>query len=514
MNNTMSKDTLHPTVIHSRRDLYQRLTAAGWLPTLSINTIASPYLYEGDNRFDSRYYTSEVVAAKSMVIGSGLPVYHLSEPIITNKLFVLDRFRRTYATDQNAGWSYLSASDVLAFRPQSNRYLAKNHAPPNAEQHFVQPDWLLMTCSGTVGRLVLSSDRLTKFFLTHDLIRIVPSVDIKVGYLYAYLSSSIGQTLITRDQYGSAIKHLEPHHIAGVPVPMVPTNMQESLHNDIMRAYALRDEANTLLDEADELLHQELGIPRFQESMVPYLPAPSIPSPSPPGMPALSAFTVSSKDLADRFDASYHVPVTRTAILQLQQGKYPVLPLGNVVQRVFIPPRFKRIYVTEGYGVPFLRPSHLPQYKPMDLQYIAESTDVLDLLRLNHGEVMIVTDGTVGTVSLVSSFTDGWAGSNNIGRISFGESETDRYRNGFLAAFLMTPYGHYQVAQVIYGSVIDHIEEKHIKSVIVPDVPMDIHIRIGEKVVAAFEKKDEAIVVEKDAIRRLEQYLENISSSP
>jgi restriction endonuclease S subunit len=121
---------------------------------------------------------------------------------------------------------------------------------------------------------------------------------------------------------------------------------------------------------------------------------------------------------------------------------------------------------------------------------------------------MLVTDGTVGTVSLVSSHTDGWAGSNNIGRISYGDEEEDLYRNGFLAAFLMTPYGYHQVARVIYGSVIDHIEEVHIKRVLIPEAPPDVQVRIGQKVVDAFEKKDEAAVVEKQTIKRLEQYIE------
>ena len=39
------------------------------------------------------------------------------------------------------------------------------------------------------------------------------------------------------------------------------------------------------------------------------------------------------------------------------------------------------------YGVPFLRPSHLPQMRPYDLGYISRLTKVLDSLILHRGDV-------------------------------------------------------------------------------------------------------------------------------
>ena len=66
------------------------------------------------------------------------------------------------------------------------------------------------------------SSQLTGWFLSDDLVRIVPSSGlIRPEYLYAYLASWIGQALLKRDQYGSNIKHLEPHHVAAVPVPLL-----------------------------------------------------------------------------------------------------------------------------------------------------------------------------------------------------------------------------------------------------------------------------------------------------
>jgi len=179
--------------------------------------------------------------------------------------------------------------------------------------------------------------------------------------------------------------------------------------------------------------------------------------------------------------------------------------LIQLTRDIHIPPRFKRIYVSKGYGVPFLRPSHLTQMRPYDLGYISRLTKELDSLTLHLGDVLITTDGTVGRIGIVTSRMAGWAGSNNIARVTYGNND---FRNGFLAAFLSTPYGFYQLTREIYGGVVDHIEVPHIESVLVPTLPKDVQVSIGEQVVKAFELKDAASDVEERAIRKVEEILQ------
>lgn len=119
--------------------------------------------------------------------------------------------------------------------------------------------------------------------------------------------------------------------------------------------------------------------------------------------------------------------------------------------------------------------------------------------------MLVTTDGAVGRVAVLSSYLDGWAGSNNIARIRYGVSDR---RNGYLAIFLTVPYGHYQLAREMYGGVVNHLEEGHIRGVLIPEAPLDVQRPIGEKVVTAYEKKDEANAVEDAAIQRLEYLLE------
>lgn len=484
---------------------HQQFIEEGWIASVPFTTVSAHWLSSGENRLDGGYYTAEVGAALRAVNDCGLEVFPLGQ--VTADIFILGRFRRIYASEVTAGWPYLSASEALSFRPTSSRYIAREHAPKMADQHFAKPGWILVSASGTVGRMVIATERLSNYFLTHDLIRIVPKdLTPYAGYLYAYLSSRVGQALVVKDQYGSAIKHLEPHHLAGVPVPLLPEPDQAEIHAIVIRAFALRDEANHLLDEADEMLHQELRLPCFDENLVPYLPAPITPRQGigHPDIPQPRAFTIKASELNERLDVSYHVPVVRAVTELLYKGEYPPVPLSSLTDEISLPPRFKRIYVSKGYGVPFIRPSHLPQMRPYDLGQISRYTKVLDSLMLHLGDVLITTDGTVGRIGIVTSRIAGWAGSNNIARIIYGN---DDMRNGFLAAFLSTPYGFHQLVREIYGGVVDHIEVPHIASVLVPDAPDDIQIEIGKRVVSAYEKKDEAWALEEVAIGKIENVL-------
>ena len=492
------------TEAQSRERLREEIQVKGWWVSVPLTTFPVYWLYAGDQRLDGRYYANEAFAARRVVEDSGLTVKRLEDTV--QDIFVLGRFKRIYARDPSAGWPYLSATEALTFRPTSERWIARDHAPKNAERHFAREGWILLTCSGTVGRMVIASKRLEKFFLTHDLIRIVPSTSVPRGYLYAFLSSWVGQALIAKSEYGSAIKHLEPHHLASVYVPLIPLAEQEAIHDEIMRAYALRDEANDLLDEAEEQLYRDLGLRPFDPDQAHYISPPAREENNLPAPPPLKAFTTPASELNERLDASYHVPIAQAAVRQLQNGKYPLVPLASLTDDIFIPSRFKRIYVDKKYGVPFLQGSHLPQMKPQDLQYLSHSmTKGLGRWIIHRNWVLVTCSGTVGRISLTPIGWDDWAATQHILRIVPSQ---EKGHPGYLTAFLTTPYGQHQLTAKIYGGVVDELTEADTADVRVPNAQLGVQRAIGEKVVMAYEKKDEANTIEDTAIRHLEHLLE------
>lgn len=455
---------------------------------------SSYWLRQGEARLDARFYAQEVFAARCIIEESGFKTKPLQE--LATEIFYPARFKRIPSLPRE-GLLFLTAKELFFFRPQAKSFVSKDNTPSTC---ICRPGWLLVSRSGTVGRIALMTKRLANFAITDDAIRIVPKDPNITGYLYAFLSSSIGQPLITKDQYGSAIKHLEPHHLASLPVPLLPEAEQQAIHERVMEAYQLRDEANELLDKAESLFYKELGLPHFDERQIPYL---SSQKPK--------AFIVQASELADRLDASFHIPIAKAAVKVMKQGKYPLTCLSELAERIFIPPRFKRIYVEPRYGVPLLQGSHIPMMKPYGLKFISRwHTAKLKLWIIHKGWVLVTRSGTIGRVSLVPSAWDNWAASEHLLRVI---PDPDKAHSGYIAAFLISPYGQYQLSSKIYGGVVDELTEEDTASLNIPAPPLEVQEKIGKLVVEAFEKKEQANFIEQRAISRFEASLQRERSS-
>lgn len=182
-------------------------------------------------------------------------------------------------------------------------------------------------------------------------------------------------------------------------------------------------------------------------------------------------FAVSSATVADgnnlRLDATYYNPHAAWVLSTLDTYMMDVQPLGDVTERVFMPPRFKRTYVDADHGVPFLQGSHVVQFRPADLKFLSRAaTKNIGALLIRSGWLLITRSGTVGRVSLVPAEWDGWAASEHVFRVV--PKTDDICPVGYLATFLNSPLGQAQMDAQVYGAVVDELTEEHIRNVRVP----------------------------------------------
>jgi type I restriction enzyme S subunit len=80
------------------------------------------------------------------------------------------------------------------------------------------------------------------FFMTHDMIRVVPKDDTLEGYLYAYLDSWVGRSIMLHNEFGVGIDHIEPEQIEDMPVVLPPQEKRKDIHKTVRGAYAAREE--------------------------------------------------------------------------------------------------------------------------------------------------------------------------------------------------------------------------------------------------------------------------------
>ena len=128
-----------------------------------------------------------------------------------------------------------------------------------------------------------------------------------------------------------------------------------------------------------------------------------------------SGFLIGSDEL--RFDAGRYSPRFIDAISILRESGMRLERLGDITCNVFIPPRFKRLYVEPELGVPFLQGSHIVHFQPADLKYLSLSTPRLEQWIIRVGWLLVTRSGTTGRTTVCPEEWDGWAASEHILRI-------------------------------------------------------------------------------------------------
>lgn len=420
-----------------------------------------------------------------------IPVVSFGE--FCDKIFYPPRFKRTYAND---GTLFLSSKDILNF------VLTGKKVKNVGQDYLVKRNWILVTRSGSVGRVILTNKNFDDLGVSEHVIRVIPQKQSPVGYLYAYLSSSFGQPLLNRKIFGGVVKEIEPSHISNIPLPLLPETDINEIDKKLLEAHKLREEAQELLLKAEKMFYKELGLPLLNDNAIDYF--------GDENGKVVKAFTLTSNDLFTtqiRLNAYSYLPISRYARKILADKKFELKKLGDpeVTQKVFTPPRFKRIYVSSKKGIPLLQGSHIPMLKYFDIKYLWDKIKNLNKYIIKRNWILITCSGTIGRVFLVSKFCEGWAATNHMTRII----PSGKTNAGYLTIFLQSPFGFSQLQTLVYGGVVEEIGEagELLKEILVPTPSNSTQNEIGNLVMEAYEKKDQANIIENEAIKTLEEKL-------
>ena len=120
----------------------------------------------------------------------------------------------------------------------------------------------LVSCSGTIGRTSYARPEMGGMWSSQGILKIVPDPAlVRPGYLHAFLSSRFGLPLVTGGTYGAIVQHVEPQHVARVPVPPAPDDVQEEAHRLVTEAAAMRTAASAELRAIIREIEEVAGLP-------------------------------------------------------------------------------------------------------------------------------------------------------------------------------------------------------------------------------------------------------------
>ncbi|MEU5165355.1 methylation-associated defense system restriction endonuclease subunit S MAD5 [Streptomyces mutomycini] len=208
------------------------------------NPVMSGWFADQGLRLDASPYVSGALAMKEMLkrVPRTEPLASLTQGH-NGGIFNGPMFRRVYLTDPEHSVPFLGTKDMMAADLTGLPRLRKSDATSAALSYLrLKPGTTLISCSGfNAGRRAYVRPDMGDYWSSQDTLKVEPDPErIKSGYLYAFLLSKFGEVLVRGSVYGSAVKHIEPHHIAGLPVPRFDAKLEERIHKLIEKSAALR----------------------------------------------------------------------------------------------------------------------------------------------------------------------------------------------------------------------------------------------------------------------------------
>lgn len=434
------------------------------------------------NRLEASLYNVDSMNARQFISNCKFPVTTIDNLADS---YVRERFKRIWV--KKSDFPIFQPSSIVDINPTPDGYISAK-TETNIDALRVHAGQILLTCSGTIGKVSFVSKTLDNKIFSHDLLRITPKNDFDAGYIYTYLKSKVGNQILLTNSYGAVITHIEPEHLSAVVIPDAPANLKEKIHQLIVKSYNLRDESNALIDAATKILVEELQLPALED------------------FDNKKIFTIKASELFGRFDASYHLPIVGEIVNHLKSHAAEVTTIGNsrISKNVILPGRFKRVYVDEGHGVTFFGGRSIGELNPSDKKYLSfamHDKKIRDELTIHENYILVTRSGTIGNVVFVPKHWEDWAVSDDILRLIPNEKIC-----GYVYIWLNTDYANKIINSKAYGAVVRHIEKNHLEEIPIPLLKNSVaQEKINSLALSANEKRYEAYLLEQAALKIMDE---------
>jgi len=451
--------------------------------------IPSTWLENNGRRLDCGPYMSGAVEAKELL--KKHKTVALAD--ITDDIYHAGRESRVWVESPDYGVPFMGSTDILASDLSYLPLISKKQVASNP-RFTIREGWTLITRSGTVGRMAYARSDMDGIACSEHVMRVVPdTTKITPGYLYAYLSSRFGVPMVVSGTYGAIIQHIEPHHIADLPVPRLGA-VEDQAHELIQGAADLRVEAAELLKTAGQMVNDQFGFPEKLAL----------------SHRVFSCSTASSTLVLKRLEATFHDAVAQESdrLIAGVPCKDEFSTLGIAISETG---RLKQVFVDEDYGAPFLTSGEIfrQRYEPtrfLSKRLLPDESE----WATQEGDLLLARSGQVGGIIGRGVWADrrfaGGCVSVDVLRLS---AQNSQILPGYLYAYLfLTDVGYRQLIRTAAGSSIPHLSAPDVSRLLIPRCDSTLEAEINELVWNAGHKRAEAQEKEDQARTLVERAIE------
>jgi hypothetical protein len=440
----------------------------GWLTDQGFRLDASPYL---SGAYEARKLLERLPGTR--------PLRELVRA--ENGIFHAGRSARRWVNDPEYGVPFFSSTDILEGDLSNLPLIAKSAVDGNPRL-LIERDWTLITRSGTIGRMAYARPNMDGFACSEHVLRVVADSDrVRPGYLYAFLSGRYGIPLIVNATYGSIIQHIEPEHIAGLPVPRFGNAVEEEIHGYVQAAADLRARFQAGVTAATRDLFESAGLPELLDLRW-------YDQPRDTGfvVQRLTPTTLRALNLSPRAGriVGKLASVPHRTLSEICVGGQ--LSRGN---------RFARIDSEPGHGYRLIGQRQGPWLRP-EGRWVAVTPTVLDEIRAPDESVLVASQGTLGenevfcrSIFITGRWQRDFVFSEHFLRIVSGDPA---FPGAYLFAFLRSEAAFRIFRSMSAGSKQQDIHEELRKKIPVPECTPGDRERIAETVRQAYRWRDEA----------------------
>lgn len=465
---------------------------------MKVASARASWLQNSGNRLDASFHISDGRQAKLAVENCPTGCEKIGN--VTKAIFYGGRAKRFYVNDPVKGVPFMGSSDMLKAEFGSLKYVSSKRTS-DLQASMLGERWTLISRSGTVGNTAFTNQEFIGKAASEHVIRVVPDEKkILAGYLYAFLASKFGYSLLTQGTFGAVIQHIEPEFVANLPVPLLRADAMATVNQQIIRAGELRAEAAKLLRAAEERLLELLSIDseRYQQLT------------SHAERDTAQSFSVSSQKITGLTLRARNYSRRLQGIIEELSRHNPSRLVTVLRQEPYYGGRFKRIASRSATAVELLSQGDLFLLQPKGLFISTKSAANFDRITARKGTTLIPGAGTLGENEIFGRARFVWGYlekklvAEHVVRFEADESKID---SGYLFAVLNSKLWFRIFRSSVYGTSLLGYLIPMLNEMPIPRFSQAEEKAIGANVKAAYERLTEANYLETNAIHTVENHI-------
>jgi hypothetical protein len=464
---------------------------------MKAKSVPSSWLERDGRRLDCNPYMSGALEAKVLLESMRARKDRLQTLTLDGIDGIINpgRIKRLWVSDDAHGVRFLSSTDILQ-ADLSNLQIIGREAVRANRKLLLRAHSTLVTRAGTVGRMAYARPDMHELACTEDVLRVVPdAARVPPGYLHAYLRSKFGVPLIVSGTYGAIIQHIEPSHIADLPVPRLGKAVEGRAHELVEESAKLLAKFQSGVNSATKQLFESVGLEDISAADWHLMGRDLGFSVSTPPVDSLRAlnFTPRFQRLVKAVKAVPHKALGDLVVPDtLQRGA-----------------RFKRIDAAPEFSYQLVGQRELFWVKP-EGRWIAKSAAGKDVL-VKPGTILVAARGTLGESEMYCRGEFIWGPAT---KFAYSEdllrviADSERMPTGCLYAFTRSETAFRMLRSISTGTKLQDHHRVMLATLPVPTPTVKEQWDIHQLVVEAYDARHKAVALVDQAIALVEDAIE------